>query len=605
MLFGDHDFPSQRTPKNHSVAFVSDRLLAFVFDVLLFIPISSFILVEVYKRVDYLFAVDRFSFEFLAMLGVSIFFTLVLVTLLQTVFLIVFEATPGKYFFKMKVVPHDLRQTRIRGTQALVRSAVWTFELFLLGLPFLEILSHPLRRTIHDRASETTVVTLKKASDVGPHQLETHFIRNLLFAIGVVSFMWGILGVGYVYQMALKGEFKRGELEESGYLCAQVSSQVESGELRIDKAVALFLADELSSECLTAEADFVLWKPGETNLDWAYLAKAFSMRDQKDRSRTYQDKVCADYPDSEPCAILGYLNHPTRDQKFESYSGKVLAMQFLTEEGFLVEAAKRGAELSDVAGLEGFAVQQEIKGYWINGQRERARGLLRGAQSFVGLTSRQEMLGWMCNEELDLACSTQSARSCYDLDQEYAAPETEDALSVNVGVALLRYRECQPQAAFRDSALNQLRDQKPAFRTYELALARGSNLAASERKQAFGRLAYSKEKSLILKTRSWMEWLNQSIDDGDIQKSLESLKEVSDKDYAWWKVFEKTMEKALERKNPKLASDLVQILPEKFAGFAQQRQFQSKVYALRNETKKTETARIPASEGKVREAEGK
>ena len=101
MLFGDDDFPKQKTPKSHSVAFVSDRLLAFLFDLLLFIPVSSFILVEVYKRVDYLFTVDRFSFEFLAMLGVSVIFTLVLVACLQTAFLIVFEATPGKYFFKM------------------------------------------------------------------------------------------------------------------------------------------------------------------------------------------------------------------------------------------------------------------------------------------------------------------------------------------------------------------------------------------------------------------------------------------------------------------------------------------------------------------------
>lgn len=598
MLFGDQDFPSQQTPKSHSVAFVSDRVLACMFDVLLFIPIASFILVEVYKRVDYLFSVDRFSFEFLAMLGVSVFFTLVLVILLQMAFLVLFEATPGKYFFKMKVVPNDHRQPRLRATQALVRSTLWTIELLALGIPYLEVLSHPQRRPLHDRAAETMVVTLKKASDIGPHQLETHFIRHLIFALSVVGLMWGILGVGYVYKMALKGDFKRTELEETGYLCGQVSNHIQAGESRIDKAVALYLADELSSECLTAEADFVLWRPADEELDWAYLAKAFAMRDQKERSRTYQDKVCADYPTSEPCRVLNFLNKPSKDQTFSSLSGKVLALQFLTEEGLYAEAEARSEELRGVAGLEGFSVQQALKNDWMTGKIDQARGLLSGAQSFVTAGARQEMLGWMCNEELDLACSTKSARSCYDLDQEYSEPDTEDALSIGVGVALLRYRECQPQASFRDSALNQLRDQKPSFRAYELALNSETHLSATERKQMFARLAYSKEKSLILKTRSWMEWLKGSLDDKDLQKSMEALKEIPDKDYAWWKVFDKTMAKALERKNGKLALDLIQILPEKLSPLARQRNYQSQAYALSGEKKKADQLRIPASVGR-------
>jgi uncharacterized RDD family membrane protein YckC len=64
------------------------------------------------------------------------------------------QTTPGKYFFKMRVVPYEpaLGQTRLTFGQSFLRALLWNIEFCLLGLPWLEVFSDPKRRLLHDRA---------------------------------------------------------------------------------------------------------------------------------------------------------------------------------------------------------------------------------------------------------------------------------------------------------------------------------------------------------------------------------------------------------------------------------------------------------------------
>ncbi len=157
------DLSDSRSPnsKHFQIAPVADRFLAFIFDLVIFTPIFSLIMAGVFKHLELMYFVSPQSVEFLVLVSVAVLFAVILAILFQTLFLVWMGATPGKYFFKIKVVSVANPVDRLRFSQAFLRSSLWALEALCFALPWLEVLSEHKRRPLHDRAAGTMVTTLK------------------------------------------------------------------------------------------------------------------------------------------------------------------------------------------------------------------------------------------------------------------------------------------------------------------------------------------------------------------------------------------------------------------------------------------------------------
>src|SRR4051812_36672887 len=101
MVYQDSTSSNRKTKHEFRIPPLVDRFLAFVFDIVIFTPVFSFILAHLFRKLELMYFVSPGSLEFLTLCGVLGAFLLILTILFQTLFVFLMGATPGKYFFKI------------------------------------------------------------------------------------------------------------------------------------------------------------------------------------------------------------------------------------------------------------------------------------------------------------------------------------------------------------------------------------------------------------------------------------------------------------------------------------------------------------------------
>jgi uncharacterized RDD family membrane protein YckC len=563
------DLNSQKpdvTPELSSfrIAPTLDRFLAFVFDVVLFTPVFGFIMASLFKRLEMMYFVSPNSLEFAILLTVLVVFSFFLAILFQTLFLILMGATPGKYFFKIRVVNVGNSNPKITFSQGLLRSFLWSVEVLFLGLPFLEVASAPMRRALHDRASDTIVVTLKQAGDRGPHRMETHFVRQFLLVISLVVFVWSIFFVGHFYRLALKGEFKKNELERDEYLCAAVSTNLDGDQSRIDKALALYMADEIPDECLAAEADFLLWTPDESEKSWAYLAKGMLKKYDLDVFEAYLDKACEVGEDTEACEIAKYEADPNHKPiPSKSETGTVLQVTQDFEKGRYSEAEKGFLKLSKISGYENFSQAGLVKTLWAQNKVERAKGAYQNVVHQMPRHHQMELAAWICHEEIDKTCSSQAIEACEDLKVSFKNSRTPPQESF-VALALLREKECRKTNAVEWIQFQSLFRERKDVLDYLKAISDESGVETERRHQILEDLAFRKEsvRPMYLRRFALQNWVSQAKTEQEFQKITQFLVDKKIHDLSWIKIYQAAMKTFIHMRAEKSIREIVQLPSE-------------------------------------------
>ncbi len=327
---------STSTKKIVPIAPVADRILALVLDFLILSPVISLVIAGLMRQMKTFFLIDANSQEGVVAIALVIAAVFFLTILLQTVFLFFWQATPGQLFVQMRVISFPHGQERLSLNQCLLRSTLWCGGFVALAIPYLEILSHPLRRAFHERASDTMVVTLKREFDEGPYPLESRFIASWMRMSFLFLILFGVLTFFKTYHSLQAGLYKDKEPSDV-VVCKETKSLQVSRDSRVDAAIALFLMDEISAECLQKEAETVLWQnPGES-AEWAYLAK-YLLTNGKEQE-AYLEQICAT-EDSLGCVLARHLDEDSKDVALNLVpsleSQKSWTAQFLvSEEKFL------------------------------------------------------------------------------------------------------------------------------------------------------------------------------------------------------------------------------------------------------------------------------
>lgn len=543
MVIRDLSIYSDEQPaETHRLATVADRLLAFAIDFFLFSPVVHLLLSFLIRKIEVMRVTAPDSTELIALFFVAGVLTIAFVVSLQTFFLVWVGATPGKYFLKLRVIPFDLEKDAVSWPQALLRSVLWILEVALFFVPFLEILSHKKRRALHDRASETVVVTLKAVGDSGPHQLESHFIRQVLVVCTLVVLSWAFFGVGRAYRMSLAGSYKKAEMAENGQLC----QFIEDGSLnRVDEALALFLADAVSDECVYLESDFALWTADNNLKAWASLAMAVVSKSDTKLSESYLQRTCELAPENEACALSNYflgkdskknlakLGQDSSMDEGSSLSAKVLQVMSKERSAHLSAMASSLQKLEHPA-LVPFKLKHQVKAYWAEHDLEKARGVFQGGVLSLGSQAREEISTWMCLEEMQQECSPASvSMACRDLKKEGPSDNLEFAW------ASIKASECSRSSNAVLSRFKDLFSKRKDFKKLAEAMLNEKKMSVSRQAAEFEEIAT--KGTGLLKRWALNEWIERARSSSSWEKIFELLDEADRQDWTWQRQAMKAM----------------------------------------------------------------
>lgn len=451
---------SWNSPRGRGSVYLSsaptvDRFLAVFLDVLFFLPLNGLVFSLLFKKIETTYYHSPQSTEFMVLLGFAFIGILFLVILSRTILQYYLQATPGQYLLKLRVVNYPDQQNHYKIDinnfnlfkpsfyQLLLRNTIWCVQILMLLFPFLEVISHKERRAMHDRSSETWMVSLKAENETSPHPLEQHFVKQFFLLSAIVIMFWGSLSISFLYSKVINGEFKQQELEKDNYLCSAVSDTLNKKSIRIDKAIALFLSGQISETCLLNEADFLLWQAGLNAQDlkksWAYLAKQILAKDTKLKS-SYIEKICEQSEMSNTKKEICYLsnivfkmetnindnetiNSYLKEQKIntlkihvfnDTETGIVLGAQYSLINQDAKELQQQIEKLAAFNGFESYLQKLHMQLYWIGDQKDQARGAYQIAAYTWPEKLRLESSSWLCEQEVQKNCHGISSGSCYD-----------------------------------------------------------------------------------------------------------------------------------------------------------------------------------------------
>ena len=308
-----------------------DRLAAFVLDCVLLLPIVQIFQAPVRRNIfNALLLQDTEQVGLLRFYNLIIFF--ILFVLYYTVMTYWRGQTIGKIFFKVKVISY---QGSLSLWQSFIRSLNVFAELVLMGLPFLALFNHSLRRPIHDRISDTLVISL--TNPVGfPSPKEK---LRAKWAGAIFGFLLVVSGTSLVITEE-DVKMRAAQLILNQESCEE---KIASYDKDIESLTALYLNREISDKCLFDEARAQLWK-NQDSAD-AKFALALALNQEKERSHDYLNDVCTDEPTHSLCLVSDWLITGHKNKEFDisilqnqlqhsekSQVAQLLLVRFLLEE---------------------------------------------------------------------------------------------------------------------------------------------------------------------------------------------------------------------------------------------------------------------------------
>ena len=443
-----------------------DRLAANIADLVLFIPLVSVALALLRKQMVlsqlvgtepqlHAYAV----FYFLATIGIGSFY--------QFFFLSIAGATPGKFFFGLRVWDVWTRR-RPHWLKLALRSVLWWVDLFTF-LPLLALFSDSHRRPIHDRFADTVVVNQRDRNAGVPGAIESGLARGFFLAVICCCSFWILANSWDQYTRA--GNFGVAFQRWAGGtpFCSEIDEasqdwprQPNTAEHRLQVAMALFASGDVGEDCLDFEAEALIWHKDLTPeiKAFAYLAKAFSQMDQGSESNRYLDKVCKTSPNSDSCKVIDLIDHfqtedaldARNDPSIELLSEvshayvKIWVIRYYYKSGRLEEIDTLLSDLALNGSLSKFLSEYRVKSLWRKGKVKAARSAFELSWESSHGAGNASLSWWLCDQEILRDCENAEASSCRIFESRYAEVK-RSSLEVPANLTKFKRGECRGQKA--------------------------------------------------------------------------------------------------------------------------------------------------------------
>lgn len=363
------------------LAFATDRFIACVLDFLIISPVVSFFVASFLRDLKTLLILDNESPEANVIWLIVVFCVVILSSVIQALFLYFWQATPGQKFMQLKVIsfPQWLNERkRLSFSQALLRSLGWWLGALSLGLPFLEILGHPLRRAFHERLSDTMVISLKQEKAEVPLAIESRYIGSTLWVFFGFLILLGLTLMSKAYRNALvQGMSAKHQYAQSR--CEQVPRDIENPEKRVDMAMSLYLTEDVDDLCVYNEAQRLMWGAEDESKALAGVAMGM-IGENSDEAKDYYNRACEESPSSEACALGKYFISQDADRgeilRQAGYGlvvSQVAATLEAMDRGEFVTATQLMKSYEHEAPLRAFVQKNWVRAAWVLNEKQHEK----------------------------------------------------------------------------------------------------------------------------------------------------------------------------------------------------------------------------------------
>lgn len=359
--------------------------------------------------------------------------TLIAMVLLAAFMLITYQsvchyfagATVGKSIFDLKVVPM-FEGEKLTYWDHFLRSSVWVFELFLLGLPWLSVFSNPKRRPLHDRLSDTVVVTRSPAGVRPPLEWERSLVRGLFAGLlALFSLSVAIQIRGAIDNLRLEKSLAAIVDRDLGD-CEVVSAAVEEENLdphrRLKTAMTLYAAGLADRSCLESEVEGEIARQVQVG-PITYLAQAFIYADDAEISNGYLDEVCETAPGTVECSMSQLVTSwsdedwPAVEEILSSAPKGSGYMEVWGVRHFMKQAAyPKALEALDRLQLNRelaeFSLVQRVKALYNFFKEPEAVAAFQQAALALPADQGEDLASWLCAQQLQHTCAAREAPAC-------------------------------------------------------------------------------------------------------------------------------------------------------------------------------------------------
>jgi uncharacterized RDD family membrane protein YckC len=393
-----------------------------------------------------------FAFNIAGMIGLGV----LIVVAYQTIFHHFFKATLGKMLFDLRVVPM-FPDHEVGLWDCFIRSWLWVFEVFALGLPWLAVYSNPYRRPMHDRVCDTIVVT-RGINGVGtPAVLEKGLVRAVF--VGFLTFSTLIvLSQIYGNLEKIKSEAALSALlEHDDGACEVVNKNISDEEAekehgRLTLAMTLYAAGLSDRSCLEAEVERELVNQVPVG-SVTYLAQAFVYADDAEVSNSYLDEVCESSPGTVECAMSSVVSRWSSEdwEGVESAlneaphgSGylEVWGVRHFMKQARYEKALELLNSLVQTKYLSEFSLVQRVKGLFNSYREPEAEAALLQAVSVLPDEEGQDLSYWMCAQQLQNGCKALERAACQPVKENASTGEKINFQQPHEALARVLALEC-------------------------------------------------------------------------------------------------------------------------------------------------------------------
>ena len=405
-----------------------DRAAAFIVDTFIILLPILMLSSAPFKRIIFssILLDNNLDFAFSIFFGVII--SILTIVFYNSITTWLLGASLGKRFFGLRIVDVWTKK-KPKLSVALLRAFSWWAGFFTFGFAFASIFTNSRRRALHDRISETMVVSEKYKAIGQPSIYESSIVKGVFSGfLAFVCVITLIIAIDTHNDLSRHNEITD-ILEENGGLCSAVGKayrewpeNIESDTPRMEVAMALFAAGNIGEECLEAEASFIFRQDIENGL--AYLAKAFVHSNRAKLSDSYLQRVCEIAKDSNECQMSEIvklwddedwekinLAFVKVDSTWPVYI-QIWSIRNAINQGDFIFAKNRLNEIPNIESLKNFKINFKTKAYVIDSGKEQLNSLTDLALSSLDESEKLNLSTWLCYQQASTSCDAFESKSC-------------------------------------------------------------------------------------------------------------------------------------------------------------------------------------------------
>lgn len=393
---------------------VSDRVLSFLIDILIWLPLAQLLFASHKKQLlTQLLLESQISTDLMIQGIVFASLYCAVYILVNALFVSTLRGTPGQLLMGLRVVSFESRQ-HLSFLQAILRAFVFVVSLLFLGWPLVASLTHKRRRCFHDLASDSIVISTKKLVVLNEVKQWEPFVK-MYYTITFSVLLTIVFAVGSSLQ-------SKSKLKVFSFM-SEVKSKcpdLPEGTNFYDSAVSAFLVDYADQDCLLSFSDSIFSSPeGEFDPSWAYFSKYLLFSDDIELKTQYEKALCKE-PESKGCQWIK-LKSGNRDAKAlslidKSLTTQILKIQYSLKKMDYSRAYKMAKDLPDHEAftkvkVEGLALFDQSN-FEPNGVDEKIKSIFK---NIFGIDQSVSLLQAQCDLSLIKTCHPEAISECKEL----------------------------------------------------------------------------------------------------------------------------------------------------------------------------------------------